>query len=175
MKRRSNRRGMTLMELLIAGLIMSLVGIGIYNMIRASYDSQDRIIDQNTAIARGRQAIDDWVDNIRGAANVTQANNTSITIVNNAGESVRYWKSGTEIRRSVNGIPSTGLVVVRGVSVLDFTYWYWTGTSWSTTKAPTNTPTIGGLHISATMQMGSSTRTIVSDVKIRQRRLSPNP
>ena len=48
---------MTLMELLIAGLIMSLVGIGIYNMIRASYDSQDRIINQNTSIARSRQAI----------------------------------------------------------------------------------------------------------------------
>ena len=46
MKRQHTRRGMTLMELLIAGLIMSLVGIGIYNMIRASYDSQDRIINR---------------------------------------------------------------------------------------------------------------------------------
>ena len=163
------------MEMLIAGLIMSLVGIGIYNMIRASYDSQERIIDQNTAIARSRQAVDDWVDQLRGVANVTQADYNSITVVDNAGKSHKYWKSGTELRRTINGAPTGGEVIVRGLYSLNLMYWVWSGTAWTSTGSPSDVTKIGGLHMTATVKMGDSPRTVVSDVKIRQRRLTPNP
>src|SRR5437867_3811182 len=131
MKRSNMRRGMTLMELLISGLIMALIGTGIYNMIRASYDSQNRIINQNTSIARSRQAVDDWVDQLRGAANITQADNTSVTLVNNAAQTIKFWKSGTDIRRTINSLPTAGDIVVRNVSALDLTYWTWSGTAWT--------------------------------------------
>lgn len=175
MKRIDRRRGVTLMEMLIAGLIMSLVGVGIYNMIRASYDSQDRIIDQNTSIARSRQSVDEWVDQLRGVANVTQADYNSVTVVNNAGQTYRYWKSGTTIRRSINNVPTAGEIVVRGVYSLNLMYWVWTGTAWTSTSSPSDVTKIGGLHVTTTVKMGDSPRTVVSDVKIRQRRLSPNP
>ena len=162
------------MEMLIAGLIMSLVGMGIYNMIRASYDSQERIIDQNTSISRGRQTIDEWVDNMRGVTNITAANSTSMTVVTNApaSQTIRYWLSGTDIRRTINGSPTAGEVIVRNVSALNITYYVWTGTAWASTSTPT-VAQIGGLKVTATVQMGDSPRTVVSDVKIRQRRLQP--
>ena len=174
MKRANRRRGMSLMELLVVGFIMSLVGVGIYQMIRASYDSQQRIVDENTVMARGRQAIDDWADELRGAADVTQANSSSITFTNNAGESIRFWKSGTDVLKSVDNVPSAGEPVVRNVSGLSFVYWVWTGSAWTTSSAPTDVTKIGGLHMTTQIKMGDAIRTIVSDVKIRQRRLAPN-
>ncbi len=177
MKRMDRRRGVTLMEMLIAGLIMSLVGVGIFNMIRASYDSQDRIIDQNTSISRGRQTIDEWVDNMRGIANVTAANATSMTVVTNApsSQTIRYWKSGTDLRRTINNAPTGGQIIVRDVQSLAISYYVWSGTAWTSTATPTDLTKIGGLHVTATVKMGDSPRTVVSDVKIRQRRLTPNP
>jgi hypothetical protein len=169
------RRGVTLMEMLIAGLIMSLVGVGIYNMIRASYDSHDRILDQNTSQARSRQAVDDWIDQFRGAANVTAASYDSITIVDNAGQNIRFWKSGNTIRRTINSLPSAGEIIVRNVQSVNLMYWVWTGTAWASTGSPSDVTRIGGLHATVTVQIGSSLRAITSDVKIRQRRLTPNP
>jgi Tfp pilus assembly protein PilW len=175
MKHHNRRRGMSLMELLIAGFIMSIIGTGIYQMIRASYDSQQRIVDENTVMARGRQAIDDWADQLRGAADITQANSSSITFKNNAGQSIRFWKSGSNILKSVDNVPSAGQTVVQNVNGLSFVYWVWTGTAWTSTNAPTDLTKIGGLHMTTQILIGSAERIIVSDVKIRQRRLTPNP
>jgi len=80
--------------------------------------------------------------------------------------------SGTDIRRTINNVPTGGEIIVRNVSALNIQYHVWTGTGWTTTTTPTVSQ-IGGMHITATVQMGDSPRTVVSDVKIRQRRLQP--
>jgi len=53
------RRGFTLIEMLISGLIMSLLGMGLWTLLRTTYDSQYEVLGQNTANLYSRQVVDE--------------------------------------------------------------------------------------------------------------------
>jgi len=148
-------------------------------MIRSSYDSQGRILSQNTSNARSRQVLDSWIDRIRGASTITAAGPNDVTfteVVNGVTSTVRFWKSGTNILRTVDGLPAGGQVIVRDVGALTITYWSWDSANnrYNSSANPAVLANVTALDIRATVSFSGTTRSIISSVKLRQRRLNPN-
>jgi len=161
---------MTLIEVLIAGLIATILGAGLWSLLNRSYESQYEIMGQNNANATGRQAIDELADNLRGAAAITAGTASDLTYTDNSGASVRYWKSGTDLKKTVNGSPSGGTTVATGVQSFNCVYWSWTGTAWQSSSAPSNPANVGAVDFTATVTVNGASRQISGSVRIRQKR-----
>lgn len=170
MRRRQRQAGYTLIEALVAGLIMTLIGAGLWNLIRSSYDSQYIIMGENNVNANARQAIDELADRLRGASAVTAYATADITFTDNNGASVRYWRSGTTLRKTVNGAPSGGSTVASGVQALNFVYWSWNGSAWVSSSAPSDLSKVGAVDFTVTVTINGASRQLSGAVRIRQKR-----
>ncbi len=174
MRKRRPVSGFTLVELLIAMLMSVLIGVGIWTLIRSSYDSQYELMNQNNANLGARQAIDYFADHIRGAQAITAAAASDVTFTDVSGNSVRYWRNTTDntLRSTTGGLPNGGTVVVNGLQSLTITYWSWNGTAWVSSTTPTDCTIVGAVDISARVNISGYYRQVFSSVKIRQKRLN---
>src|SRR2546423_8788789 len=102
MKRRQTA-GFTLIEVLISTLAMTILGAGIWTLIRTSYDAQDMIMDQNYANTNARAAVDTLADSMRGMTTLTAAAASDVTYTDNTGASIRYWRNSADstLRKTV--------------------------------------------------------------------------
>ena len=169
MKRRPTQSGHTLIEILIAGLIMTLLGLGLWTLLRSTYDSQYEIVGQNTANTYARQAIDEISDNLRGAKGLTAASASELTFTDNSGNAIRYWRNGTSLRKSTNGSPTGGTVVVMGIDSLSFGYWINTSGTWTYTTAPATPANVKAVDFTTRGTASGSTRQMSGSVRIRQK------
>jgi hypothetical protein len=106
-------------------------------------------------------------DQLRGAKTFTGAAAFDITFTDNSGNVIRYWLSGTTLRKTVGGSPSGGAIVVSDVQSLTFTYWLWNGTSWSTSTAPSDLGQIRAAVITVDARVNGFQRQLSSFVKCR--------
>ncbi len=169
---KSNRRtaGMSLIEMLIAGLVMISFGTALWTLVRSSYDSQYEIMNENTANAEARQVVDTFADHLRGAASLTSAAASDITFVNSSGTTYRYWKSQDKLVYSVNSSPTAGNQILKDVQTLSLSYETWNGTTWasSTSVSGAALSTVAAITISANCATGGQNRTISTTVRLRQ-------
>jgi type II secretory pathway pseudopilin PulG len=169
MKRRNSQSGHTLIEILIAGLIMTLLGTALWTLLRSTYNSQYEVMGQNTANLYARQAIDELADNLRGSKGLTAATVSAITFTDNSGNSIRYWRNESTLRKSVNGSPSSGTVIVNGIDQLAFVYWLYSNGAWSSSTAPSTPANVKAVDFSVRGTMNGSTRQMSGSVRIRQK------
>ena len=175
MTRTNRNAGFTLVEILIASLCMTVLGAGIYSLIRTSYDSQYMLVNQNAANTNARSTVDTLADNLRGMTILTAAAASDITYTNSAGASVRYWRNSADstLRTTVNGQPSGGTQLLNGVSSLSFNYYPYNGTGWlAATSSPVTLSQVGAVDITVTGNFSGYARQVFSSVKLRQIRFN---
>jgi type II secretory pathway pseudopilin PulG len=165
--RRGRRRGFTLIEMLVAGAIMIAVGAGLWTLMRSSYNSEWILLNQNNAYATGRGGVDTLTDALRGLTALSSAAASDVTFVDGSGASVRYWLTEGGIHRTVGGAPTGGDVVVRNVSSLTFTYWSYSGSSWSTSTSPTDLSKVKALIVAANVSVNGYARQMSTTVRLR--------
>ena len=124
-------RGSTLIEAMVALLLLMLLGLGAFQFFVSSNLARDSMMYGNTAITDGRQPIDIVSDHLRNAQQYTSDNityvaisaatATSVTYYTDAsGSTVQYLLSGSNLQR----VDSTGTTtVLPNVSSLQFTYY----------------------------------------------------
>ncbi len=163
-------RGFTLMEVLIAATVSALLGAGLWTLIRSSYNSQWELLNQNTANANARQAIDLIVDDVRGLSTLEAASATSVAYTDSSGHTIRYWlnTSDNTLRNTIDNAPTGGTPVVMGVQSLAFTYWSWNGTTWVSSSSPATLTPVGQIDVSATVNLSGASRQVFSTTKLRQ-------
>lgn len=141
------RRGTTLVELLVALIILMVIGLGAFQFFISSNLAHESVVAGNAAITDARQPVDIVADHLRNAQQYTTdsitysvisaATATSVTYyVDSAGATVNYALSGTTLQR----IDATGTTnVLYNVSSLTFTYYL----SPTTSTYYTDTLTVG--------------------------------
>ena len=171
---RTRRRGITLIEILLAGMIMVIIGAGLFNLIRSSYDSQYILMNQNNANTDARAAVDTLADNVRGLATLTAGTSSGLIFTDTSGNAIRYWYNSTSktIRTSTNGTPSLGTQVIKDVQSLVFTYWSYNGSTWSSSTSPSPLSNVGAIDITAVVNSNGYQRQVFSSVKLRQKRFN---
>lgn len=169
MRRRENT-AFTLVETLIATLIMVIVGAGVYTLIRSAYDSQYMLMSQNNANGDARAAVDYLADHMRGAAGLTAATASDVTFTDNTGSSIRYWRaSDGTLRTTVNSAPTGGTQIYNGLQSLTMTYYSWSGSYWTASSSPATPGNVSAIDIKAVGSVGGYTRQVSSRVKLRQK------
>jgi prepilin-type N-terminal cleavage/methylation domain-containing protein len=166
---RPSRRGFTLIEMMVAGLVSVLLGAAVLSLLRASYDDQYMLMNQNMVNTQTRQMIDTFADNLRGSQGLTAADGSSLTYTDANGQSVRYWRSGTSLMKTVNNLPAGGAAAVSNVSAISFVYWTWNGTAWTSSTGPATPANVSAVDFAVTLSQGGSNRKISGSVKIRQK------
>jgi type II secretory pathway pseudopilin PulG len=166
---RRRQSGYTLIEMLFVGLIATVLGAGLWTLLRSTYDSQYELLGQNTANANARAAVDELADKLRGAKALSAATSTSLTFTDNSNNSIRYWLTGGKLVKSTNGSPSAGDTVVRDVQTVTFVYWTNSGGSWTSSSAPTTPANVAAVDFSVTGTKNGCTRQVSGSVRIRQK------
>lgn len=169
MRRAKRSSGHTLIEVLVACLIMTILGLGMWTLLRSTYDSQYAVLGQNTANTSARQAIDELADGLRGAKGITAATVSEVTFTDNNGASVRYWRQESTLKKTTNGLPSGGTTVVTGIQSLSFYYWIYSAGGWSATAAPATPANVKAVDFTVTGTKNGSTRQMSGSVRIRQK------
>ena len=108
-------RAFTLLEMIVTGLVSVLLGAAIWTLLRTSYDNQYILMNQNMVATNSRRMVDTFADNLRGAKALTAGDGSSITYTNNSNQTVKYWKSGTNLLKTVNSLPAGGTVAISNV------------------------------------------------------------
>jgi type II secretory pathway pseudopilin PulG len=173
MKRNSNIKGFTLIEMLIGTLCMTILGLGIFEIIRTSYDSQWMLMNQNNANLSARTGVDTMADKLRGMTTLSSATATSVQYSDSTGL-VRYWLNTADhtLRTNINDSPSVGTIAVRGMTGLTFKYYSWNGAAWTSSLTPSPLNTVGAIDITATVSLNGYLRQVYSSVKLRQIRFN---
>ena len=122
---------MTLAEVLVAMVILSLVVAGISATLAISWRNQETLQSQNEMQKRAQQAMDAIVDGMRRFSVVQTGQASSVTLaqLNKDGNTLRtlrcYLQNG-QVKRDryevATGQTVTGEVLCRSVSALSFTY-----------------------------------------------------
>ncbi len=172
MRTKSRSAGFTLIEMLVCALAMTILGAGIWSLIRASYDSQYMLMNQNEANTNARASVDTLADSMRGMQTLTAVAAGDATYTDNSGASIRYWRNSADntLRKTVGGLPSGGTQILNGVSSLTFTYWSYSAGAWSSSSAPSPLANVGAVDITVNGNFGGYGRQIFSSVKLRQKR-----
>ena len=63
------RRGVTMIELLVTLLIISVIMTGVYNLLEASWNAYTTVVWQNTVNREAHRALDDICDTVRSSGN----------------------------------------------------------------------------------------------------------
>lgn len=165
----TQQRGFTLIEMIVTGFVSVLLGAAVWTLVRASYDNQYTLMNQNMVTTTTRQTVDTFADNLRGAKAMSSCDASSMTFTDANSHAVRYWRSGTSLMKTVDGAPTGGTVVVSNVSAASFIYWTWTGAYWSSSSAPTTPANVSAVDFAMTLSLNGSSRKISGSVKIRQK------
>lgn len=194
MRRNRRRRGILVIELLIAGFLALLVGSATLMLVQSTYNSRSVLSGQNLTYAGSRQVMDTLADKLRNAQQyqvggsyrvLSAASGSDITICSDtSGGTTRFWQDTTvspaALKMTVtSGGTATTSTLLSGVTSLQFTYYMSSGANyatpsgnWTTTanpNAPTDgeKPAVGAIYVTATVGIGGYSRSIASFVRLR--------
>ena len=193
----SRNRGVILVELLVTAAIALLIGVGLLDLMQATYIESDVNQGQSTADAGARTVMDALADNLRNAqvykvqtnpdayAVLSAASESSITCyVDSAGSNARYWLDTSSSpyklmkEQTVNGVATT-LTLLSNVQSISLTYYKASSNAynlaqsgWVTTNnlhAPTSSemPLVGAVKIFVQVTINGYTRQSTSFVRLR--------
>ncbi len=120
------RAGVTLVEMLVVIIIISLVVAGVSRMMSSSWASRGATEDQNNVQKEAAAATDTIVDHLRGASEVLTGTAAELTARFADGSTVRYYRVGSQVRRDryngTTGVTTTGEVICRVADALQLSY-----------------------------------------------------
>lgn len=164
MNRGNRRRGTTLMETLIAGLLSVVVGGTLVTLVQSTLISRTTIAGENTAYAGARKCMDAMLDNLRSAQTyqiqtspavysaLQAATASSITCyTSNTGDTIQFWLDTStnpatlkQTRTTSAGSGATTVTpLLTGVQSVQFTYYTVSGGTYNAAAAswtPTANP-----------------------------------
>jgi type II secretory pathway component PulJ len=128
--------GITLMEVLVTTVLMGVIAGGLFQVFANTYSDRDFVVRQGTLETASRTPIDTLADHIRNAQQVhsvepptqvahssvlAEGTKTSVTYYKSGSstDTVKYWLSGTELKRTADGSTVT---VLSDVQELEFQY-----------------------------------------------------
>jgi type II secretory pathway pseudopilin PulG len=179
------RRGMTLIEVLIVGVIMLIVGGGLVAIWDVTESSRERVFQTNDLVARTRNAIDLVIRRARGAQRCEQIGNGFVTnsvfasaagneftyYTNDSGATCRIYLSGTELRAQVG---NTITKLADDVTAVKFTYYLaeeyngsWLADENEVEPKVDVLPSIGGIKVDLTVSRDGESRTMTAKVRLR--------
>lgn len=166
------RKGFTLIEMLVAGFIMLILFAGLSTIFQGVINWQRTTVGQNDAEADASLAMNVLADNLRGTsgAGLIAGSASDITFTSQSGSTLHYWKSGTDLMLSANGLPAAGTKLIGGLKTLTFTYYEWNGTAFvppanpNATSAPAN---VGGIKFAAVVDRDGGHRQFSTTVRLR--------
>ena len=187
---RRTRRAVTLIELLVSVLMTLVISGALFTVFTNTFATRDVVVGQGTAETNARTPIDTLADHLRdaqqywttGATNPTQvsqssviaaASATSVTYYksNNPSDTVQYWLSGTNLKRTADG---TTTIVMSNVNSLQFTYWKSNGTyndssatNIGSSPAAADLPYLSQITIRASVNIDGYSRELASLVRLR--------
>ena len=140
MKRRFSR-GMTLAELLVVALVLTVVGSGMALALQVAGRGRDLLLNRGYADATAREGANELIVRLLPMEEVTAASANSLTCTDTSGNSIQFWLSGTSVQTSTNNQNTKSILT--NVQSLQFTYLGKQGTTWSQTNG--STPSIIGV------------------------------
>lgn len=166
--------GITLIEVLVTTLLMGVVAAGLFQVFANTYTDRDFVVRQGTLETSSRTPIDSLADHIRNAQQyhsvepptqvsqssvIADGTQTSITYYKsgNSTDTVKYWLSGTDLKRTADGSTVT---VLSDVQALEFQYF----------KVPTGSSNYNNSSVVPTTDIHVPTaaeRPLLSQVSIR--------
>jgi Tfp pilus assembly protein PilV len=166
--------GITLMEVLVSTVLMGVVAGGLFQVFANTYSDRDFVVRQGTLETSSRAPIDSLADHIRNAQQVhlvepptqvgqssviADGTKTSITYYKSGSSSdtVKYWLSGTDLKRTADGSTVT---VLSDVQELEFQYF----------KIPAGSTNYNNSSVAPTTDINAPTaaeRPLLSQISIR--------
>ncbi len=179
------KRGTTLLELMIAGMIALTLGAGLFLFFESGYNSQSFIMDQNNSTLDSRRGLDlitdGWADSssgvsypgLRGATSLASGTGPNMLIYNcvdssGASHVVKYWVDNGNLVRSVDGVPANGTVIIQNVSNMSFNYWTWDGNSWDSSSNPETPANVGAVDYQLTSNVDNQSVAMSGSVRMRE-------
>lgn len=180
-----NRRGATLIESLVATIVLVVVLLGLASQFINVTLSRDAIMGGNNATTAGRQPIDIVADHIRNAQQYTTDNitysvidaatATSVTYYkDSAGATVSYYLENGDLKSNDGGTVAT---VLSGLTSLNLKYYLaaTTSTYYSTSLTEGDPATFGlperarvaAIQITGSMTVDGNPRTFSTMVRLR--------
>lgn len=100
----NHEAGFTLVELLIATLLIGIISLGIFQTLRVSINSLKQNQQINASFQNANMSLAMIVRELRGGKNFNiSSNSQSITFENQDGDTITYSLSSDNLFRSVNG------------------------------------------------------------------------
>jgi type II secretory pathway component PulJ len=168
--RRSSVRGVTLVELMVALVIMMVIAGGISRVLVRSWQSEEVTNDQNLAERTAQQAVDVVVDRLRAGAMVAAGDAGQVTVAYENGDTVSFFLQGRALRRTVyvhaSGETTTKTMVPDFLAGLTFQYRQRDGAGWKEADAAS---VADWVVVSASAASGRCLATETSVVNLRNK------
>ena len=170
--------GMTLIEVMIVLMLLTIVVAGISAVLASARQSHETITGQNEVQKRAQYAVDTIVDSLRGCSEIQigEADRLTAALKDKNGATIRtltYYLQEGDLRRdryeAATGQTVTGERICGNVSSLGFNYYCYLLASNSLQPPPSPIDTESFL-ISVTVASGKDHATETSWVKLRNKR-----
>jgi prepilin-type N-terminal cleavage/methylation domain-containing protein len=125
---RSGEEGFTLVELIVAVFILSLLVFATFNLLDAHLSEGEVVVSASDIAEELRMAMDTMVDQLRTASTFTSAKSNDLTfqgyvLGNNVLQTVRFFLDGDELKMTCSDLFAGEKVIASGVKSLAFTYY----------------------------------------------------
>jgi prepilin-type N-terminal cleavage/methylation domain-containing protein len=163
------RRGVTLVEMMVALVVLSLVVAGIGEMLVSGWQAQEALAGQNRVQQLARTATDTISDSLRAATGLASGNAAQLTATFASGNTVSYYLQQGILKRTTyhadTGHTVAGETICPDTSALGFTYYARQGSGLVSAGA-----TFGrAVQISVQVVAGASRATQTSLVDLRNK------
>jgi len=121
---RRPRAGMSLVELLVACLVLGLIMAALGKLMVSAYDSEEAVQDQNRMQQLAQQAADAVADHLRGSTGLLAGTATDVRAGFLGDDLARYYLQDGALKcdSTRSGQVRVGEVICTDVSALTFTY-----------------------------------------------------
>ena len=119
------RDGFTLPEALVALILGLTILVGVYKVLSGGIMTQTTVVAQQEINRKAQVGMDEMVRILRGASQIQDAGTNRITVIDQDGNSVRFYLSGAQLMKVVNGSSySGGQSIASNITNLSLIYYY---------------------------------------------------
>lgn len=124
----SGEEGFTLVELIVAFFILSLLVFATFNLLDAHLSEGEVVVSSSDIAEELRMAMDNMVDQLRTARTFTRARSSDLTfqgyvLGSNDLQTVRFFLDGDKLKMTCTALFAGDKVIASGVKSLAFAYY----------------------------------------------------
>lgn len=162
------RAGITLIELMVAMMIMLLLAGGIGKLMLSAYESEAALRGQNLMQKMAQRDADTLVDSLRAATEITSGAATQVSAAFRNGDRITYYLEDRQLKcdTTFGGVTRAGQVISDHLCTVSFTYYAPSGGDWVETSTPAAARAV---RVSVCLSDGRDRATEASAVKLRNK------